>query len=396
MLDEYLNREDVQLFIRSIKNMSSFRDKRVDSSSNYFMYNNTSLSLYVFYDALLKYAIIVDDKILFGKYIEQLRKIYSRSFDIEVIKLSINKLICRMVALKLDIKNLKNSMFKKQIISYIYNKYILGGYLIHGFSTVYESSLIDNMFVPEVYYNYYNKLVEVNNIFMKYCGKNIVDKDFYNNNVYFTNDTIMGCIYSLYSPNFFFDFLLNNNFYSKNKKRKLYLDSSFEKCSIYLKKFMDNKMFSDRDKKFVLSFALEEWNYLHSVDRKISLLLVKRSRILQNENVKLKDFLDDDSDIYEIIDRILCPKRNNVAFNDILYSNEYYILSLSDSVNEVEKEEIVEINNNDIVNAYEDKRRINSAFLNQYGKISILLILGSLFISFGVIITVFLIVWGNK
>lgn len=390
-------REDVQNFLDEINNMNIYGNKTVSISNSYSVFNTDALSLYEFYDALLKYVIIIDDKNMFTQYLNQIKKIYRRVEDIEDIKLHINKLICKMVSLKLDINNINESVFKKQIISYVYNRYILGGYLIHGFSTVYEKSIINNNFVPEIYVNYYQKMIEVNNIFLKYCNIKIIDKNFNNNSVYFTNDMIMGCLYSLYSPGYFFNFLLNNNYFGKKKNRSLYVKGTFNECVYGLKKYMDNHMFSDDDKNYVLNVALEEWNYLHSVPKKISLLLVKRRLILRHENIKLEDYLNDQNDVYEIVDRILSPKRNNVSYNDVLDYNQFIVLSLNNiekkkvkTVVDIKREEVEEITeeyNREIINRNKD-------FLDAYGKASIFLILGSLFITIGVIITVILIVRG--
>ena len=396
MLDEYLEREDVQLFIRYIKNMSTYRDKKTDVSSKYSLYDNGALSLYVFYDALLKYVIILDDKKLFIQYLEQLKKIYTRSVNLEDVRLSINKLICKMVSIKLDIKDFNQDVFKKQIISYVYNKYILGGYLVHGFSTVYERNLINSMFVPEIYVNNYNKMIEINKIFNKYCNSNIIDKDFTNNNVYFTSDIVMGCIYSIYSPGYFFNFLLNNHYYGKKSKKELYLKGNYNKCVSYLKKFMDNNLFSEKDKRYVLSVVSDEWNYIHSVKRKISLLVVRREKIIKYENVRLRDFINSDGDIYEVIDRILSPKRNNVPFNEILNTNEFEILSLDDLNDGIIEDDKLTIEADDATkDCYKEIHNMNNSFLNEYGKASIFIVLGSLFISLGVLITILLIVKGS-
>lgn len=391
MLDKYLNREDVHTFLAEINNMSIYGQKSSNLSSIYSIYDSDALSLYAFYDALLKYVVIIDDEYLFTQYLNQIKKIYRRIDNIEDIKLHINKLICKMVSLKLDIQDINEDIYKKQIISYIYNKYIIDGYLIHGFSTVYEKSIKNNSFIPEIYVNYYEKMIEINNIFLKYCNIKIIDKNFDNNSVYFTNDMIMGCLYSRYSPGYFFKFLLNNNYYSKKKSKSLYLNGGYDKCISSLKRFMDNHMFSDTDKKFVLDTVLEEWNYLHSVPKKISLLLVKRRSIFKHEGMKLEDFLNDNKDIYEIVDRLLSPKRNNVSFNEVLDNNQFIVLSLND-VNKQKKKTINDIRiekESEITNEYnKEVINMNKNFIDAYGNASILIILGSLLITLGVIITV--------
>ena len=108
MLDEYLNRKDVHLFINRIINNSGYNSKdRVLSIMRYA--TSRDIALFTFYDALFKFRVVVDDFILFPEYLKDLEKLYKKIDNYDDVSAGINKLICKNVVLKLNIKNLDDS-----------------------------------------------------------------------------------------------------------------------------------------------------------------------------------------------------------------------------------------------------------------------------------------------
>ena len=86
---------------------------------------------------------------------------------------------------------------------------------------------------------------------------------------------------------------------------------------------------------------------------------------------------------------MLCCKKNSISSSTCLYNN-YGIINFSDCF-------MSNFGNLDISNL-DDKQSYNNSlsFSNAYGKASIFIILGSLLISFGVIITILMILRGGS
>ena len=163
MLDDILKRDDVLLFIDELKSSERYFKK---NSSNFIknqFYYSDELALYIFYDALLKYKIILGDIFLFDEYLDNLEKLFRKIDNFEGISLGINKVLCKMVAIHLNIKDINTDSAKKDIINFIYDKYIIDGYLIHGLNINYMSDIKEQGFVPEVYNNYYQRYIDVIN-----------------------------------------------------------------------------------------------------------------------------------------------------------------------------------------------------------------------------------------
>jgi hypothetical protein len=390
VLEDILKREDVILFIDDLRsNERYFKKNDYNFSSNGF-YHSNELALYIFYDALVKYYIILDDIFLFDEYLENLERLFRKIDNFEGISLGVNKLICKMVAIHLNLKDWKSDNAKKEIINYIYDQYIINGYLIHGLSVSYKKDIEEQGFIPEVYKNLYQRYIDMINIFDKYDVCHIINKDFKDNKVYFTDDIVMACYYSNYAPMFFYKFLTNEELFGKRAKNDAFLTNNFDMAIAPLKKFMNNASFSDKDKKFVVDLVQDQWNLLHEHGNKICLMLVKRKRIYNDEKINSDEFINDNGDIFDIIDRLLSSKRNNVYFNEPINNDEIEFVTFDSYYLEKKKhifDEEAELEK------YR-KNESNNEFLDKYGFASVFMLLGSILICLGVIITVLMCLWG--
>lgn len=384
MLDEYFIKTSVLRILKEIKNNERYFKKKNDLSLDSFISISNEAALYIFYDALYKYKIIIDDEFLFDDYLDQIEKLYRKLDNFEDIKYGINKLICSSLITKLDVRDPESKEGKEKIIKHVYDKYIRNGYFIHGFNYTYIDDIKKNGFTPEVYENYYDRFIEVNNIFEKYNCSNIINKDFNSKDVYFTDDLVMGCFYSNYAPLFYYKFLFNEEAFGNRIRKDNCLISEYNEIIRHLKRFMNNNNFSVDDKKYILDLVEDEYKLLHRKNNKISLLLVRRDRIF-SKDAKEIDFLNDKNDLYEVVDRILSSKYNNLEFNEFISKDDFKILELDCYYDiETEKKKVKK----EEEKLLKKQKEVNDDFSNRYGNVSLFLLLGALFISLGVIIMI--------
>lgn len=393
MLDKLLKRDDVTKFLEQLKTNERYYKKNCQDVFNHNFFVSSELALYIFYDALLKYVIVLDDIYLFDEYLEQLEKLYKKIDNFEDIRKGINRLIGKMVSIKLSIKNISSDLEQKQIISFIYNKYILDGYFVHGFNTSYAEDLEDNGFIPGKYKNYYSDFKKLNEIFARYNAINIIQKDFDSKNIYFTDDFVTACYYSNYSPMFFYNFINNKDYFGKRIRQDAFLKDDYNTSIRQLKRFMNDSFFSESDKNFVNNLVKKQWDLLHREDKKISLLLIKRKHV-RSYRSNLDDYLNDESDFDEVIDRMLSSKWGSVSYKDKIDREDIKVINLEGYYDHDESNlNDFSLDDEDEYYRYKEEN-IGKEFLNVYGKASILIILGSLFISFGVIVTILMVLRG--
>ena len=156
-----------------------------------------------------------------------------------------------------------------------------------------------------------------------------------------------------------------------------------------LKKLFSAVEISEHDRKYVLDVVKKEWDLLHKKERNISLLLVKRNKFDVTSSVKIDKLVEDASiSMGDAVNRILIPRNNRIGCNKKILSEDICFINLDFIKEEVSVEDRKE----------EEKRyrqeMIMYEFNNVYGKVSLLLLLGSLSITLGVIITIIRIIGG--
>ena len=77
--DEYFERKNVLDFIDELKHSERYFQKEIGHFEKYPFHVSNELALYIFYDALYLYKIILDDSSLFDEYMEQLKNFIESS-----------------------------------------------------------------------------------------------------------------------------------------------------------------------------------------------------------------------------------------------------------------------------------------------------------------------------
>ena len=390
MLEDYLQRQDVIDFMKRLKTSECYYQKNSYDLHNHSLTVSNELALYIFYDALLKFKIIVDDVDFFSDYLEQMERLYRKFDSFEDIRFGIHKLIAKTTSSKYDLHEWRGEEQEK-LIEIIYDKYIQNGYYFHGFHSAYRPIIQQNGFVPEYYENYYKRFMKVNQIFEKYKIKNVIHKDFSDTKIAFTDNPLLGCYYSMYAPMFFTEFLTNSNLYGKKVQMDAYLKGDYDTAIQPLKKFMSNHSFREEDRKEVLDLVQDEWNFLHFSRKEICLLMIPRKQLREKE-IPLENYMADDCDLFEIIDRILSSKCNSISTNDSIMKDDSEIVTLPDFYQEkIERKFVIEPEKE-----YDSSKEnvMGGLLANAYGHVSLLLLAGSLSISFGVILSILTILGG--
>lgn len=387
MLDELLIRKDVQKMFDDICNSECYYDKKMNDSLDYQLFTDIEQITFLFYDALFKYKIIIDDMSYFSEYLEQIDKLIRKLDNFKDISKGISRIIARICAAKLEEKDLSDIRVKDKVIKYIYDAYIVNGYYIHGYSTVYSNTIKEEGFSTENYHNIYSKFMKVQKILNKRGKGNILDKDFSSKEISLTNSFLMGCYYSVNSPMFFYKFLCKNEYATKKSDLDCYLRNDYKSCYKNLSRMFNQLKLSDRSKKIFLDAFNSEWHLLRKDKGKISLLLIPR-KLIDKEFIDYKKFVNDNDSLGVAVDKLINRKVNvqfmgyfeprNIEFVELDY---FKVLKQSTKVDKV-YDKTTEIKFDEY------------AFSNAYGKVSILLLLGSLFVTLGVIITI-LSFWGN-
>ncbi len=384
MLERFFKRRDVTEFIDEVISNSIYSKKKNSIYDSYEVFSDSSQVLFTFFDAIYKFAIIIEDEAYFTEYIMQVRKVIKKFENFNDINEGINKIIGKICALKLGLSDREDVIARKYIIKYIYDKYIVSGYVFHGFPSIYKEDICKNGLVPDNYHHMYDKFIEINKIFERHGFYNVLGKDFKIKGIYFTDSFILGCFYAFSAPMYFYRLLGDNNFDINNFDDKAYLNNDYFASFNNLSLLMRKAKLNDTEKKFVIKTCFEEWKLIkNSAD--VSILAIKRSSVGLDYLKNIDDILAKTSfcDLGNSIGKIFNYCDNNILVTEKISSNDINIISLN---NYKELKSIRDMKLNDIKNRQEAYN--SDKIINAYGKVSILMILGSLLITLGVIATI--------
>ena len=382
MLNRILSRKDVCTLIKDIYNKALYLDKNGSISVKYECKYQV---LFILFDALYKYSVIVEEEKYLDNYIFQIDKVFRKFNDVVDINSAINNLVLNACVLKLGIDNRESHNNKVRILSYIYDRYIVNGYLFHGFSGIYKKDIMNNGFAPERYHNIYTDFIEVDKIFRNHDVENIMGKNFGVYNSFFTDSFTMACFYGANSPMYFYHLLCDNILLDDEANKTAYFNNDYHGCFDNLNKTMRKVKLNSTEKKKIMRVCLDEWKLLEKSEANINILLVKRKLFGINKIDSIDDLLNSDRD-FDLVDnvfKILCSSNDKVMTNQNILRNDIEFIEIPNYkvLFDLEKLKLIE-----------DKKDNDN--LDTYGKVSILILLGSILITLGVILTIIMISGG--
>lgn len=385
MLDEIIRRDDVSQLLEDICNSARYYDKRSTNSLGYDMYFGVEQILFLFYDALFKYKMIIDDMSYFDDFFEQIDKLIRKIDNFYDISNGINRIIGRICAFKLDIKDVEDEQSKEEVLRYIYDKYMVNGYFIHGYASCYYGNIFENGFYIDQYHHLYDKFIKVQNILNKKKHNKIISKDFNDKKVEFTDSLLLGCYYSANAPMFFSNLLCRNEFIKKQEYLDDYARGDYNACLKNLYRVMNGLKLRDSQKNIFIDAFKSEWKLLDKSNSNISLMLIPRD-LFRDSLINIDSFIrDSKNDSFAEAVCKLFNHRTSVVVKDDIMKRHITFVNL-DGYKKYVKEE-----KKDNLKTELEKTFITSddefAFSNTYGKVSILLLVGTMLIAVGVILT---------
>lgn len=388
MFDGMLKRKDVQKMFDDICRSECYYNKKMNKSLDYQLFTDIEEILFLFYDALFKYKILIGEMDYFQEYLEQVDKLIRKIDNFKDIRSGISRILTRICVAKLGEKDLNCPRVREKVVKYIHDVYIKNGYYIHGFATVYTNAIKEEGFASENYTNIYPKFIKVQNILKKHGYGFVLDKDFASREIVLTDSFVMGCYYSVNAPMYFYKLLCKNEFVTKKNQVDCYLRNDYKTCYNNLSKMCNKMKLRDREKKVFFDTFNSEWQLLRKEKSKISLMLVPR-KLIDQEVGDYREYLDDETPLVTIVDKML-NMNSNVKYTGYIdvRNIEFVELDYFKVLKKCKKTE-------DTV--YDKTAQIEFdeyAFSNDYGKVSMLLLMGSLFITLGVIITIVNVIGG--
>lgn len=387
MFEDILNKEDVSRILSNICNNAKYYEKKINVS-DYKMNSGVQQMLFIFYEALYKYKLIICDMKYFSDYLQQVNKLIKKIDNFKDISYGIDRIIGRICAFKLGHNKVDEDLVKEQVLRYIYDRYFINGYYIHGYSGCYYENILQEGFLVEQYNNLYSDFRMIQKVLKEKNCENLLVKDFSTREVSFTDSFMLGCYYSVNSPMYFSTFLCKNEFVDNENMMSAYSNNDYGLCFKSLNKITNELGLDVEQKGLFTNTFYNEWKLLDKDNSKINLLLVPR--LVLKEKFNIEEFITNnrENDFFDAVCKLLEQNENvvssyNIRKEDILFVSlpnyKEYIGSKKKKRKSGKIKE--EFNNQDY----------DFSFSGRYGKVSLLMLIGILFIILGVVLTFFMI-----
>lgn len=379
MLDDILSNENVSKLIKEVVNNNKYNKKE---DANYLEFIDNEQALFILIDALYKYRMIINDKYLFNDFVVQLNLVFRKITNFDDITNGINKLITKFTIIKLGYKE-KEEEHRDEIIKYVYDKYITDGYLFHSINDVYIKDIIENGFIPQKYNNLYDKFIKLQGM----LKEDVISKDFTLKSISFTDSFEKAYFYASHSPLYFYGLLCGNDLIKKEEDKKAYLFNDYEGCLKNINKIISRLELNDEKAKYLRNVFNEEWKLINKSNSGPTIMAIKRSLILK-EDINLDKIINDKNiKLVDAISKIIDSRHESINYEDKIDAKDILFIRLPSY-----KSFVIE---RKIVKEEVPKKEVKIESNNNYGKASILMIVGSILITLGVIITIIMTMIGG-
>ena len=368
----FLQKEVLDLFSKVAEN-PKYHDKKKKDSINYEKFSGLEQPFFLLFDAFMKYQIIIEDESFLPDFVHHLDLLWHKIDNFHDISDGVSKIIVKFCAKKLGYSN-KILEHKKEILKYIYSKYIVDGYFYHGVSSCYVEDIKENGFYPQKYINYYDRLLKMQDKYPSFFK----GMDFSHPYVSFTDSFVMACYYATYSPIYFSNFLCPST--SQKVEINSYARRDYLGCFKELNRFLKAREFSDLEIREVVDLCNDLWKLLQLNNSDPTIMMVKRSVLGKNQIQGISDIIyNEDKDIYSLANQIMDDRFDQLVWKDYIPKEKIEFVTIPYSEYIVEHE----TSPSSII-----LPTIHPTSTPEDGRVSFLVLLGSVFILLGVVVSI--------
>ena len=387
------------------------KNKVSNVSINGESYSYNRYSLLITMDIVIKYKIIINDDIYNNYFLNKLDTITNNYINHGDLIIKGNSLLIDLVSNKLNLTTTKTED-KKEILKYIYDKYIVNGYCFHSFPSIFKEKTEEVGLTQDIDIKELNDLKKIDYIFSNHNYNNIISRDLKENNraIYITDSPAMAYYYAFRSPEYMAELTSLSKYYNylKDYNKDAYYLKDYHKCKSNLASLCSHVNMTTKEETTVLKTFDKRWKALNLSESLPCIAFIKRSDLAKN-------YLSNIDDIINSVDTIDL----NILVSKITDS-KYPIIKRYSNINSLDLTVITmpsyrEIKNNKFIikdkpkaavtpitrEAYQEEKvkkekfNFNYKYAFSYGNANVVALTGLLLITLGMTLTIILNVLGG-
>ena len=404
-----LKNEHLLLILHNVLMNETTKNQVSNASINGESYSYNRYSLLITMDIVIKYQIIINNETYNNYFLNKLDTITSNYNNHEDLIIKGNSLLIELVSNRLNVTTTKTED-KKQILKYIYDKYIVNGYCFHSFPSVFKEQTEEVGLTQDIDIKELNDLKKIDYIFSNHNYKNIISRNLKEKSraIYITDSPAMAYYYAFRSPEYMAELTSLSKYYNylKDYNKDAFYDKDYYKCKSNLASLCSHVNMTTKEETTVLKTFDRRWKALNLSESLPCIAFIKRSDLAKdslpniNEIIKSVDTIELSYLVSKITDSkypvirkysnisslylsvITMPSYREIKNNEFL-TQEKVKAALTTKKREIYREEI------------EEEKKFDFKYAYSYGNANVVALTGILLITLGLTLTIILNVLGG-
>lgn len=323
------NKEMQVLLSRLLENKSTFY-KESAVSTKYQKYGYNQYSFFIVVDFLIKYQMIITDDSLFPMLQASLASLVVNYTSHQELVTSLQSLLGDLVKQQLQLENKISPANKREILSYIYDRYIVHGYFFYSFSSRQKDEVMKNGIDPKDMQEPAADMKKIAYIFSNHKYDHFVEKEMLQSKNYIslTDSPALAYFYALNVPTYLANLSALSECYNQAKyDQEAYYRKDFEACYHNLKTLCHHIHSSDKEEEKVLSTFERQWNMADAPTLVPCIAYINRASLHKDYLPEINEILDrvDEEDLTISIARIIDSRYPVLRRYQSLDQNEFRV-----------------------------------------------------------------------
>ena len=306
-----LKNNNLLSILHNVLTNESTKTLLINASTNNYTYNQYSLLITM--DIVIKYQIIINDETYHNLFLNKLDTITSNYNNHEDLIIKGNSLLIDLVSNKLNVTTTKTED-KKEILKYIYDKYIVNGYCYHSFPSIFKRKTEEVGLTQDIDIKELNDLKKIDYIFSNHNYKNIISRDLKEKSraIYITDSPAMAYYYAFRSPEYMAEITSLSKYYNylKDYNKDAFYLKDYHKCKSNLASLCSHVNMTTKEETTILKTFDKRWKALNLSESLPCIAFIKRSDLAKNYLSNIDDIINsvDTIDLNILVSKITDSK----------------------------------------------------------------------------------------
>ena len=400
-----LKNEHLLSILHNVLMNETTKNQVSNASINGESYSYNRYSLLITMDIVIKYQIIINNETYNNYFLNKLDTITNNYTSHEDLIIKGNSLLIELVSNRLNLTTTKTED-KKQILKYIYDKYIVNGYCFHSFPSIFKRKTEEEGLTQDIDIKELNDLKKIDYIFSNHNYKNVISRNLKEKSrpIYITDSPAMAYYYAFRSPEYMAELTSLSKYYNylKDYHKDAFYLKDYNKCRSNLASLCSHVNMTTKEETTILKTFDKRWKALNLSESLPCIAFIKRSDLAKNYLSNIDDIINsvDTIDLNILVSKITDSKYPIIRRYSDINSLDLTVITMP-SYREIKNNKFIIKDKPNVLlttkakEDYQEEKRFNYKYAFSYGNANVVALTGLLLITLGLTLTIIINVLGG-